>query len=166
MGWVVWFLSGEFFNFCSSYVNSVQLFLFVSFYWWLPCFCLPCKQALGRTCLMQKRKRKKPHMGALGSQRLFNMYNKWHWLGLFHIWWEHSIFFPVYCFFFFFPTLFLLPVFEPCHFFSRFPSTWVILPSDGICAWRSLKKLFLFFSLLWSAGFGTAELRVENLVFS
>lgn len=144
MGWVVWFSFGEFLNFCSSYVKSVQLFLFVSFYWRLPCFCLSCKQALGRTCLMQKRKRKKPHMGALGSQRLFNMYNKWHWLGLFHIWWEHSIFFPVYCFFFFFPTLFLLPVFEPCHFFSRFPSRRVIIPSDGICAWRSLKNFSYF----------------------
>lgn len=35
----------------------------------------PGKQVLGRTCLMQKRKRRKPHihMGALGSQRLFDM---------------------------------------------------------------------------------------------
>lgn len=37
----------------------------------------------------QKNPKTKQTLGDLGSQTLFNMYNKWHWLVLFHICWEH-----------------------------------------------------------------------------
>lgn len=90
---LVWFLSGKSFNLCFSCVGCSALLL-VLFYWGLLCFCLPCKQALGRTCLMQKRKRKKTLMweplGLRGcSTCIINAST-----GPIAHWWEHSIFFP------------------------------------------------------------------------
>lgn len=58
-------------------------------------------------------------MGALGSQRLFNMciINDIDWA---YFTFGGNIPYSSLCIVFFFPTLFLLPVFEPCHFFLDF----------------------------------------------
>lgn len=117
----MWFLFGEFFNLCSSYVNCsafpvcfilLRITLFLSSLWagsWKNLFDA------------KKKKKKKPHMGALGSQKLFNLYNKWHWLGLFYIWLGTFHILP--CVLFLsshtedFPIELILLSLEPCHFF-------------------------------------------------
>lgn len=81
----MWFLSGEFFNLCSSYVDCSAypvcfILLRITLFFFSSLWAGSWKNLFDAK---KKKEKKKLHMGALGSQRLFNMYNKWHWLGLF-----------------------------------------------------------------------------------
>lgn len=150
---LVWFLSGKFFNLLKFF--SLQLSLFVLFYWGLLCFCLPYEQALGRTCLMQKRKRKKnliwEPFGLWGCSTCTINGIDWAYFTF-----GGNIPYSSLCIVFSFYTEdfhieFILSSFEPCHFcfLGSFSMSCIFLWWD-LCLEESEQNFSFNFRLFWS----------------